>query len=106
MPTEAFLRNIFSPKNRSQVETIRHGRQTEVKARTINSSEMQKMNRKFTVFEAGLVVNPTLPFPGATPDGKVFDPTEKQPFRLLEIKCASLAGEIRHFKKPAMILLS
>lgn len=87
MPTEAFLRNIFNPKDLSNVESIRHGRQNEVKARTIYSCEMQKMNRKFTVFEAGLVVNPTLPFLGATPDGKVFDPTEKEPFGLLEIKC-------------------
>ena len=70
MPTEAFLRNIFNPKDLSNVESIRHGRQNEVKARTIYSCEMQKMNWKFTVFEAGLVVNPTLPFLGATPRWK------------------------------------
>ena len=47
---------------------------------------MQKKNRKFTVYETGLVVNPSLPFLGASPDGKVFDPTEVEPFGLLEIK--------------------
>ena len=53
MPTEAFLRNIFNPEDLSNVESLRHGRQNEVKARTIYSCEMQKMNWKFTVFEAG-----------------------------------------------------
>ncbi len=32
------------------------------------------------------MVNPSLPFLGATPDGKVFDQTEIEPFGLLEIK--------------------
>ena len=32
------------------------------------------------------MVNPSHPYLGATPDGKVFDPTSASPFGLLEIK--------------------
>ena len=38
------------------------------------------------MYEAGLVVNTSLPFLGASPGGKVFDLSEKEPFGLLEIK--------------------
>ena len=47
---------------------------------------MQTKNQKFTVYEAGLVINPCLLFLGASPDGKVFDPTDRDSFGLLEIK--------------------
>ena len=33
------------------------------------------------------MVNPSHPYLGASPDGKVFDPTSASPFGLLEIKC-------------------
>ena len=85
-PTEAFLRNIFKPRDLSNVASIKHGKQNEITARTLYAHQMQKKNQKFTVYEAGLVVNPSLPFLGASPDGKVFDPTERDPFGLLEIK--------------------
>ena len=47
---------------------------------------MQKKTQIFTVYEAGLIVNSSLPFLGVSPDGKVFDPTERVPLGLLEIK--------------------
>ena len=47
---------------------------------------MQKRNTKFTVYEAELVINPSLPCLDASHDEKVFDPTDKEPFGLLEIK--------------------
>ena len=47
---------------------------------------MQKTCKQFIVFDAGLVVNSTFPYLGVSPDEKVYDPTEKDPFGLLEIK--------------------
>ena len=47
---------------------------------------MQKKCKKFIVYDAGLVINPSFPYFGASPDGKVYDPTEKDPFGLMEIK--------------------
>ena len=43
----------------------------------------------FTVFDAGISANPEFPFVGATPDGKVYDPSENPPYGLVEIKCLS-----------------
>ena len=85
-PTEAFLRNIFQRRDLGNVASIKHGKRNESTARALYAYDMQKKNRNFTVYETGLVVNPSLPFLGASPDGKVFDPTEVEPFGLLEIK--------------------
>ena len=85
-PTESFLRDIFVPKDLSKVSSIRHGRQQELIVRTLYSRKMQKMCKQFIVFDAGLVVYPSFSYLGASPDGKVYDPTEKDPFGLLEIK--------------------
>ena len=85
-PTDSFLRNIFQSRALSNVASMKHGKQNEIIARTLYVNEMQRKNQKFTVYEAGLVINPSLPFLGASPDGKVFDPTDRDRFGLLEIK--------------------
>ena len=85
-PTESFVRDIFVPKDLSKVSSIRHGRQQELIVRSLYSRKMQKTCKQFIVFDACLVVNPSFPYLGASPDGKVYDPTEKDPFGLLEIK--------------------
>ena len=41
----------------------------------------------FAIFDAGISVHPKFPYLGATPDGKVFDPSSSSKFALLEIKC-------------------
>ena len=85
-PTEFFVRDIFVPKDLSKVSSIHHGRQQELIVRSLYNRKMQKKCKQFIVFDAGLVVNPSFPYLGASPDGKVYDPTEKDPFGLLEIK--------------------
>lgn len=85
-PSEQFLRDIFCPKDLSKVPSIRHGRQQEIAARSMYCRKMQKQCKTFSVYDCGLVVNPLHPYLGASPDGKVYDPTEKEPFGLLEIK--------------------
>ena len=87
-PTEPFLKSIFEAKDLSNVASIRHGKQNEKVVRSHYARKMQKhLDKNFTVYDSGLVVNPTHPYLGATPDGKVFDPTSDHPFGLLEIKC-------------------
>ena len=44
---------------------------------------MQKTCKQFIVFDAGLVVNPSFSYHGTSPDGKVYDLAEKDPFGLL-----------------------
>ena len=60
---------------------INHGLQNEVKARNSYCSQTG-----FVIRTCGLVVNPSLPWLGASPDGLVEDPSQKC-FGLLEIKC-------------------
>ena len=68
---------------------------------------MQKMCKQFIVFDAGLVVNPSFPYLGASPDEKVYDLTEKDPFGLLEISKKILThGEITEWRKLARIQTS
>lgn len=50
------------------------------------SKKMQKKCKPSIVYDAGLVINPSFPFLGDSLDGKVYDPTENDPFGLLEIK--------------------
>ena len=58
-----------------------HGIHNEAKARNVYVSDTG-----FTVEMCGLVVNPSLPWLGASPDGIVHDPSESS-VGLLEIKC-------------------
>lgn len=55
--------------------------------RSLYSRKMQKICKQFVVYDAVLVLNPAFPYVGASPDGKVYDPTEQEPHGLLEIKC-------------------
>ena len=82
------MKSIFEPKDLSKVSSIQHGKHNEVIVRSLYARKMQKqMHKNFTVYDCGLVVNPSHPYLGASPDGKVFDPSSTSPFGLLEIKC-------------------
>ena len=60
---------------------LSHGYHNETKARNIYIT-----NTGFTVDLCGLVVNPSLPWLGASPNGIVYDPSESS-VGLFEIKC-------------------
>ena len=82
------MKSNFEPKDLSKVSSIQHGKHNEVIARSLYARKVQKqMHKNFTVYNCGLVVNPFHPYLGASPDGKVFDPSSTSPFGLLEIKC-------------------
>ena len=73
---------FFESKQYSSVPApINHGFQNEAKARNAYCSKTG-----FMVRTCGLVVNPSFPWLGASPDGLVKDPSEKS-VGLLEIKC-------------------
>ena len=81
------MKSIFEPKDLSKVSSIQHGKHNEVIVRSLYARKMQKqLHKNFTVYDCELVVNPSHPYLGASPDGKVFDPSSTSPFRLLEIK--------------------
>ena len=87
-PSESFMKSILEPKDLSKVSSIQHGKHNEAIVRSLYARKMQKqMHKNFTVYNCGLVVNPSHPYLGASPDGKVFYPSSTSPFGLLEIKC-------------------
>ena len=87
-PSESFIKSIFEPKDLSKVSSIQHGKHNEVIVTSLYARKMQKqLHKNFTVYDCGLVVKPSHPYLGASPDGKVFDPSSTSPFGLLEIKC-------------------
>ena len=80
-PSESFMKSIFEPKDLSKVSSIQHGKHNEVIVRSLYARKMQKhLHKNFPVYDCGLVVNPSHPYLGASPDGKVFDPSSTSPF--------------------------
>ena len=64
-----------------------HGKAKEKLTRTIYAKTMQKQVPGFAVFDAGLSFHQSFPYLGASPDGKVFDPSTDSKYGLLKIKC-------------------
>ena len=81
------VKSLFANKDLSKVRAIAHEKAKERVARSIFSRNMQKVTKAFTVFDAGVCVNLSLPYQGASPDGKIYDPLADPCYGLLEIKC-------------------
>nr|XP_058970809.1 uncharacterized protein LOC131797196 [Pocillopora verrucosa] len=64
-------------KKTVQTAAMRHGINTEEEAAYAYAD----------VFPAGIVINPSCPHLAASPDRRVYDPSENNPWGLLEIKC-------------------
>jgi len=84
LPSESFINSFLNNKEFTTIPMqIVHGIQNEMKARNAYCSRTG-----FTVYKCGLVVNPSVPWLGASPDGLVKeDSAEQYSFGLLEIKC-------------------
>ena len=82
LPTDPFINSFFEVKDYASLPVqMSHGCHNETKARNIYVSDTG-----FTVGLCGLVVNPSLPWLGASPDAIVHDTLEPS-VGLLEIKC-------------------
>ena len=65
-----------------------HGIEHEDRAKLIYIKKMKKqLKHNIQLYESGLIVNPTFPYLGASPDGKVVDKSVDEPYGLLEMKC-------------------
>ena len=62
------------------------------------------------IYKSGFVINPSIPFMGASPDYKVYDPSEPiSCYGLLEIKCPSFESVydvkfLKHFEDGTVSL--
>lgn len=65
-----------------QTEAMLHGINTEEEAASAYAD-----TRDCNVFPSGIVINPSCPYLATSPDRRVYDPSEADSWRLLEIKC-------------------
>ena len=69
-------------KKTVQTAAMKHGINTEEKAASAYAD-----SGDCNVFPAGIVINPSCPHLAASPDRRVYDHSENNPWGLLEIKC-------------------
>ncbi|XP_077557920.1 uncharacterized protein LOC144173311 [Haemaphysalis longicornis] len=84
--TERGIANIMRPTSFSN-HIVRYGTTSEPKAVQRYMALMEHLGRPVTVHTCGLMVRPSCPWLGATPDRVVHDPQENPPFGLVEVKC-------------------
>lgn len=88
LPSQAFVKNLFSQRNLSNVSSIAYGSSKEDIARQLYIKKMKsRLQHDITVYSSGLLINPNCPYLGASPDGKLIDRSAYDYFGLLEIKC-------------------
>lgn len=87
-PSPSFMKEVMGSVNLSNVTSVSYGSRYESVAKEQYLKLMKKKAKHpVTLYECGLVVNPGVPWLGASPDGKVYDPVAEDPYGLLEIKC-------------------
>ena len=79
MDTPGNLRNLS--------ESLKHGIAHKGKAREQLQNYLKHSGHPVETFSSGFVVNPAYSFLGCSPDAKVIDETEENPYGIVEIKC-------------------
>ena len=90
--SNAFLKGLVgdgntSSNSRNLPEPLKHGIEYESKALEQYENYLKHSGHPVKTFPSGFVVNPAFPFLGCSPDAKVIDVTEDNPYGILEIKC-------------------
>ena len=68
-------------------EPLKHSIEHESKALEQYQNYLKHCRHPVKTFSSGVVVNPPYPFLGCSPDAKVIDETEDNPYGIVEIKC-------------------
>ena len=98
------MKVFFEAKDLSNVASIRRGKQNEKVVRSYYARKMQKhLNKNFTAYDTGLVVNPFRPYLGAIPGSKVIDPRLVRPKRsfIITSKYSSSTDRTRSLEERA-----
>ncbi|XP_064483151.1 uncharacterized protein LOC135396011 [Ornithodoros turicata] len=85
--TEKGLNNLTAQRDLSKVRAVAYGRKHEDVAAQCYEGVMRRLGHDVALSTAGIVVDPSCPWLGASPDRFVHDPTEAKPNGVLEIKC-------------------
>ncbi|KAG0428988.1 hypothetical protein HPB47_024071, partial [Ixodes persulcatus] len=84
--TQKGLENLIEPKDLSRVRAVQYGRNNEGAACDRYGSVMKSWGHNVSLQHCGLVVHPSCPWLGASPDRLVYDP-EELTYGVLEVKC-------------------
>ncbi|XP_064479206.1 uncharacterized protein LOC135392422 [Ornithodoros turicata] len=85
--TRRGLDNLFRRKDLSRVRAVQYGISNEAAAVQRYRQVMCSVGHDVAILSCGLFVDPATPWLGATPERIVFDPTERSPHGVLEVKC-------------------
>ncbi|KAM7312003.1 hypothetical protein ISCGN_008908 [Ixodes scapularis] len=85
--TNVGLRNLTEEKDLSRVRAVKHGITQEPHAVMHYEKTLRSRGHQIQTTCCGLMVNPSSPWLGASPDRRVFDPAETPPHGVVEVKC-------------------
>lgn len=88
---QTLARNLVSPKptkNKTLLYKLNYGRYHEPIALKKYEQFMRSQSHNVRVENAGLVIDYGNYVLGASPDGKIIDPSESSPYGIIEIKCS------------------
>lgn len=85
---EKFVQRLQKePGQQKLPQSLKHGRDHEATAIRKYLRYMWNIGHKVELEDSGLVVHPSFPYIGCTPDAKVMDPVSHPHFGILEVKC-------------------
>ncbi|CAN8014668.1 unnamed protein product [Ixodes persulcatus] len=84
--TQKGLENLIEPKDLYRVRAVQYGRNNEGATCDRYGSVMKSWGHNVSLQHCGLVVHPSCPWLGASPDRLVYDP-EELTYGVLEVKC-------------------
>ncbi|CAN7996770.1 unnamed protein product [Ixodes hexagonus] len=85
--TDVGLRNLTEEKDLSRVRAVKHGITQEPHAVRHYERALRSRGHQIQTTCCGLMVDPSSPWLGASPDRLVFDPAETPPHGVVEVKC-------------------
>ncbi|XP_077503333.1 uncharacterized protein LOC144113855 isoform X2 [Amblyomma americanum] len=92
--TEKGLQNVTADKDLSRVRAVQYSITNEQPAVQRYVAVMKARDHDVEALRSGLVVDPSCPWLGASPDSLIFNPCETPSHGLLEVKCPySLKGK-------------
>ncbi|XP_049515793.1 uncharacterized protein LOC119435437 [Dermacentor silvarum] len=85
--TQKGLQNLTTDRDLSRVRAIQYGVSSEAMAVQQYERTLRTFRHNIETFHCGLIVDPTCPWLGASPDRVVWDPEEQSPHGIVEVKC-------------------
>ena len=87
MRPDALVMKILGYTSQKISTSMEWGRHHESVAFELYKQKKLRENSEIIISKSGLWISPEHPFLGASPDAVIYNPTEKEPYGFVEIKC-------------------